>query len=249
MAKSILKKKVSNSLSLSIISLGVAIFLIAFCIGLYNGMTIKEIVAVDIPIIPPNFGPPKISWADPCGLANGVATATTPTASNLCWKTGRASAVSIIGANKDTWSWTCTVYITDVEQRFRSQFAGKNSWKVSCSAPKIIVAKEAPLPAPTASLTVEGAHSHTYTAGQKDNIVWSSTNADTFSSIVVTKCPNLGVNTTTTWVSGNTANGSVSDQMLPSYVGCTWTITYKATNSKTGKYATDTITMNEVAAQ
>lgn len=97
-----------------------------------------------------------------------------------------------------------------------------------------------PTPAPTATFTIEGAHNYTYNVGQTNHYVWSSTNADTFSSSYTstggTVCGGGP------WVA-NTASGHSESYIASTYAGCTWTVTYTAKNSQTGQSASDTVTV------
>ena len=89
---------------------------------------------------------------------------------------------------------------------------------------------------PTATLTMDGQTSRTYNVGDTVHYVWSSSNADTFSSSYTS--PSCGSGT---WVAG-TANGTSNAVVPSSAAGCVYTITFTAKNSKTGQ----TVTANVV---
>lgn len=186
MAKSILRKKVKNKIALPIIAVEVAIALIAFSVGMYQGMTINEIFALNVmpPPSPSITNIPTMYGAGSdfaCGKANKVASYSTPKIADLCavTKIGRVGLVSITGANKDTWSWTCTVYPEDVDARFRSQYGNKPA-KYSCSAPKIIDGKCGSITnqikyfpnAPTTNLCSTGIASTVKKAYDKQAWIW-----------------------------------------------------------------------------
>lgn len=99
---------------------------------------------------------------------------------------------------------------------------------------------------PTATFTIEGAHSYTYTVGQTNHYAWSSTNADTYSSSYTATGPSA-CGTSGAWVA-NSSSGQSSTLMTSTYTGCTWTVTYTARNSQTGQSASDTVTVKVNAA-
>ncbi len=95
--------------------------------------------------------------------------------------------------------------------------------------------------APTATFTIEGQKNYTYYPGMTNHYKWSSTNADTFSSSYTATGPSYcGGSTPTPWVA-NTANGQSNTYLDSSYIGCVWTVTFTAKNTKTGKSASDTV--------
>lgn len=97
---------------------------------------------------------------------------------------------------------------------------------------------------PTATFLIEGQHSYTYTVGQTNHYSWSSTNADLFSSSYTST--GGSVCGSGAWVA-NSASGLSSTAITSYYLGCTWTVTYTATNSKTGQSASDTVVVKVVA--
>ena len=102
-----------------------------------------------------------------------------------------------------------------------------------------ILVKALALPAPTATLTANGSHSITVYPGDTVTYVWSSTNADKFSSNFTstpTSCGSGAWNLTT-------ANGTQSGPITSASIGCTYTMNYTAKQSATSASATDSITI------
>ena len=98
-------------------------------------------------------------------------------------------------------------------------------------------------PAPAALLTVQGVHNYAFDIGDTVTYRWNSSNADifqaTYTSNNTTACGPGG-----DWsVANNSRSGFVSSTMQPGAAGCYWTVVYKVTNSKTGEWASDTITV------
>ena len=102
------------------------------------------------------------------------------------------------------------------------------------------VVTAATLPAPTASLTVNGSHSATFIAGDTVAYAWASTNADKFTSSYASKCGNGA------WIA-NSSKGTLNSVIAVAQTGCTYTITYTVTQSATGVKVSDVITLNVVA--
>ena len=96
-------------------------------------------------------------------------------------------------------------------------------------------------PQPTATLTANGTHTTTVSQGNNIMYAWSSTNADRFISTY--SSPTCGSGT---WIA-STANASLNYTALSAQLGCTYTITYTATQSSTGVKASDTITVRVVS--
>jgi hypothetical protein len=93
---------------------------------------------------------------------------------------------------------------------------------------------------PTATLLENGSHNIIVNPGDQINFTWSSTNADKFSSNYTVTGQNCGAGTT--WVA-NSASGSDSPVVSSAQDGCFYTINYYATQSSTGKKASDVITV------
>lgn len=97
---------------------------------------------------------------------------------------------------------------------------------------------------PTASLTIDGAHSATLTPGQSNTKSWSSTGGTSWSSSYSFSgsCANAGASGA--W-SANTSDGSVTNTANGGNDGCTAAITYTVTNSScvASPSASDTISV------
>ncbi|KKW19626.1 MAG: RHS-related protein, partial [Parcubacteria group bacterium GW2011_GWA2_51_10] len=91
-------------------------------------------------------------------------------------------------------------------------------------------------PIPTATLTINGKESDTVSVGSPFKYVWSSTNADHYTSSFTSTACGSG----DPWVATN-ASGVHEGIIDQAAAGCTYTVNYKATQSATGKEATKTI--------
>ena len=95
---------------------------------------------------------------------------------------------------------------------------------------------------PTATLTTNGAASASVDPSGHISNVWSSTNANSFSSrYTATGCSNPAMNTSGSPWYATSANGTSGGSAAP-WAGCTTTITFTATNTTTGRSATKTVT-------
>jgi peptidoglycan hydrolase-like protein with peptidoglycan-binding domain len=110
-------------------------------------------------------------------------------------------------------------------------------------------------PAPTSSLTINGSHDVTLTAGQAHQKVWSSTGGTSWNSTYsFAQDKNLGSAICShldsgSWngSGGNTASGFVNDIANQNNVGCTATIIYTVTNAQ-GVSVSDTLHVTTVPA-
>ena len=96
---------------------------------------------------------------------------------------------------------------------------------------------------PTATLTANSSHSIVVSPGDTVTYVWSSTNADKFSSNYVGTPSYCGSGV---W-NLTTPNGTQSGVISSSQIGCTYTMNYTGTQSSTGKSVTDSITIKVLA--
>jgi peptidoglycan hydrolase-like protein with peptidoglycan-binding domain len=107
---------------------------------------------------------------------------------------------------------------------------------------------------PTASLTINGSHDVTLTAGQAHQKVWASTGGTSWNStysfaqdntLGAMKCSHLDSGS---WngSGGNTSSGFVNDVANQNNVGCTATIIYTVTNAQ-GVSVSDTLRVTTVA--
>jgi hypothetical protein len=103
-------------------------------------------------------------------------------------------------------------------------------------------------PSPTVSITIDGVHDKTFTVGNSPyTYSWSGSNADTYTSTVTPSPASCG--STGAWIA-NSASGSYSKDTISSgLAGCTFTVTYTGKDSKTGKTASDTVTVRIVSGQ
>jgi hypothetical protein len=93
---------------------------------------------------------------------------------------------------------------------------------------------------PVASLTVNGVHDLTLNVGDKISYAWNAINADKFTSTYTANgapaCTGSGA-----WIA-NTGSGSYPPSAIPaSIAGCSYTLTYTVSSSKTGANASDTV--------
>jgi hypothetical protein len=94
--------------------------------------------------------------------------------------------------------------------------------------------------APTATFTANGSQSISVIPGQTINYAWSSTNANSYTATYTNTCGIGG-----TWGAANgSAGGTNSATVSSSQAGCTYVITYNATNSATGINASATVTVS-----
>jgi len=123
-----------------------------------------------------------------------------------------------------------------------TQTSVTNTTSVTSSGPTIIsTPPSVVVPAPTATLTVEGQKSFIYNITDTTHYAWSSTNADTFTSSFSFP-PSSVVCASGAWSIG-TAQGTKSNTITSDLASCVWTITYTAKNSKTGQSASDSVTV------
>jgi YD repeat-containing protein len=98
-------------------------------------------------------------------------------------------------------------------------------------------------PAPTATLTANAATSITVNVGDTVNYVWSSTYADSGTSTVNTNIQDAcGTVSGSPWGANDTGNHG-SGAIAPCQAGVTYTLTYTARQSSTGRTATSTVTV------
>ena len=90
---------------------------------------------------------------------------------------------------------------------------------------------------PTASFTANGSHSITVNVGDSISYAWSSTNADKFSSTYTSDKCGSGA-----W-SASSVSGATSGIIGSAQAGCTYALTYNASQISTGAKASDAITI------
>lgn len=182
----------------------------------------------------------NLTWNNPNGLTGDMM----PEQSQKNPTTGTWSSwtnANTDGCDKDS----CTIYIGIAQgtiYKFRvrvydpatSAYSGysNETAEVSLSTPP-----------PTASLTIQGLHNYVYAPSQGIRYKWSSTDADTFSvSYTSNSAPWCG-NANSSSI--NSASGeSTSFATGQIHLGCIWTVTYTAKDSKTGRTASDTVTVS-----
>jgi hypothetical protein len=98
----------------------------------------------------------------------------------------------------------------------------------------------------SARLTVEGQHTYTYTVGQTNHIAWlgSGPSGTVYSSY--SKANDVGKCGEGAWVANN-AQGTSNTYLTGQWAGCTWTVTYVATNPATGQSVQDSVTVSVVS--
>jgi hypothetical protein len=103
-----------------------------------------------------------------------------------------------------------------------------------------------PVTALSARLTVEGQHTYTYTVGQTNHIAWlgSGPSGTVYSSY--SKANDVGKCGEGAWVANN-AQGTSNTYLTGQWAGCTWTVTYVATNPATGQSVQDSVTVSVVS--
>ncbi len=98
-------------------------------------------------------------------------------------------------------------------------------------------------PSPAVTFTVNGSDHAVLNPG--DNIIykWNATDADTFTATYTSNNP-VACGPGGTWSVANGSQSGISSSIVPqAAAACYWTVTYKATNSRTGIFASAAITV------